>query len=103
MARAGSGSCPPTWGWPRGAAGRDRPPAEGGGASSAAGARLLLRRGLLPGEEGRQDLLGVGVEGLPVERGPHADVEADRPRLFVLAHPVDHLPRGGRREHPPPP
>src|SRR3972149_6965423 len=97
-ARAGSGPCPPTWGWPGGAAWRDRPPAEGRAASSAAGARLLLRRGLLPGEEGRQDLLGVGVEGLPVERGPHADVEADRPRLFVFAHPVDHLLRGADEE-----
>src|SRR3989304_1494866 len=89
-ARAGSGPCPPTWGWPRGAAGRDRPPAEGRAASSAAGARLLLRRGLLPGEEGRQDLLGVGVEGLPVERHSKGDVQADRPRFLVLARPVGH-------------
>src|SRR3989304_9839717 len=97
-AGAVGGPCPPRGGWPRGAAGRDRPPAEGGGASSAAGARLLLRRGLLPGEEGREDLLGVGAEGLPVERHSKGDVQADRPRFLVLARPVDHLLRRADEE-----
>src|SRR3990172_6246244 len=99
-ARAGSGPCPPTWGWPRGAAGRDRPPAEGGGASSAAGAgaRFLSPGALLLREEGRQDLLGIGVEGLPVEGHSKGDVQADRPRFLVLARPVDHLLRRADEE-----